>query len=46
VRAVCDGLERWCRVIEVCSMCGVGCVWGEMSAGDTPMIIQMRTAAL
>jgi len=37
VRAVCDGLERWCRVIVVYSMCGVGCVWGEVSAGDIVM---------
>ena len=26
VRAVCDGLERWCGVSVVCSVCEVGCV--------------------
>jgi hypothetical protein len=35
VRAVCDGLERCCSVSVVCSVfCGIGCVRGDMPAGN------------
>ena len=34
VRAMCDGLERCCGVIVVCSICEIGCVLKEIPVGD------------